>query len=220
MPRMGLFQRLFPRKARTSSPPDGDPLVITHVPALVALLHRAEEAKGAPLTEQEVLTIRDRGACIAMPRSVVAAVAEKRSYEDLDPERVWEHWQVARNRPYVGSAAETNAMWPGVNAVDWLVPWHPVKDGAADDGVARELYSELSLRHVLYGIPAREVGHRQDCDDVLFELLDGSGRFAVVHLTYAQHPEPDPFWPETMIYADWAQFERDRMRPDAAEWGT
>ena len=48
--------------------------------------------------------------------------------------------------------------------------------------MARELYSEVGERHVLYGIKARPVGHRQDCDDALFELLDGSGRFAVVHL--------------------------------------
>jgi hypothetical protein len=126
---------------------------------------------------------------------------------------------VKLERPYVGSTTETDAMWPGVNAVDWLVPWHPIKDGPVDDGMSQELYSELSAHHELYGIQARPVGRRQDCDDVLFELLDGSGRFAVVHLTYAQHPEPDPFWPATEVYADWAQFERESMRPDAAEWG-
>jgi hypothetical protein len=32
------------------------------------------------------------------------------------------------------------------------------------------------------------------CDSVIFKVDDGT--FALVHLTWAQHPEPDP-WPET-----------------------
>ena len=66
-------------------------------------------------------------------------------------------------------------------------------DGSPDDGLARELHSELCSEHVLFNIPAVAIGGRQDCDDVLFRLLDGSGRLAVVHLTYAQHPEPESF---------------------------
>ena len=103
-------------------------------------------------------------------------------------------------------------------AADWPVPWCPIKGGSAADGLSRELYDELSSRHVLYGIKVNPVAFRQDCDDVLFELLDGSGRFAVVHLTYAQHPEPDPRWPETDVDSDWSHFEQERMRSDAADW--
>jgi hypothetical protein len=101
----------------------------------------------------------------------------------------------------------------------WLVPWHPINDGRPDDPTAKELYSELCRRHVLYGLKARPIGHRQDCDDFLFELLDGSGRYAVVHLTYAQHPEPDPTWPETTIYKTWADFLQT-MEADAEDWNT
>jgi hypothetical protein len=110
-------------------------------------------------------------------------------------------------------------MWPGVNAVRWLVPWHPIIGGSPDDAIAWELYSEVGNDHVLRGIRVRPLARRQDCDDTLFELLDGSGRFAVVHLTYARHPEPDSEWPNTEIYADWSAFERERMQSDAAEWG-
>ena len=111
-------------------------------------------------------------------------------------------------------------MWRGVDDVDWLVPWHPIKGGSADSALSRELYSELSPQHVLHGIKARPVAQRQDGDDVLFELLDGSGRFAVVRLTFARHPEPDPRWPQTDVYTGWVQFYRYRMQPDAAEWAT
>src|SRR5437667_3945419 len=99
----------------------------------------------------------------------------------------------------------------------WLVPWRPIENGRADDRTAKELYAEVCETHILSGIQARPVACRQDCDDVLFELLDGSGRFAVVHLTYSQHPEPDPRWPETSIYRDWDEFLR-AMKADAEDW--
>jgi hypothetical protein len=73
-------------------------LIIVHVPALVVVLLHEEQKKGSPLTEPEVLRIRDNGACIAMPEDVAAVVAEKRGYDDIDPERAWEQWQVARKQ--------------------------------------------------------------------------------------------------------------------------
>ena len=103
-------------------------------------------------------------------------------------------------------------MWPGTSAVKWLAPWHPIQDAEAERVLAQELRAELSKRHVLHGIAVRAVGRRQDCDDVLFELLHGSGRFAVVHLTYSQHPEPDPRWPDTTVYDNWPHFEREACR--------
>jgi len=110
-------------------------------------------------------------------------------------------------------------MCPDAANMTWLVPWRPIAEGRADDSTAKELYSELCQRHVLFGLKARPVAHRQGCDDFLFELLDESGRFALVHLTYAQHPETDPQWPETVIYKDWSQFVQ-AMKADAADWNT
>ena len=111
-------------------------------------------------------------------------------------------------------------MWPGAASIKWPIPWHPIVDGAIDDRIATELYNEVGEQHALYGIKVRPVARREDCDDVLFELLDESARFAVVHLTYSRHAETDPRWPGTEVYADWAAFERDRLRPDAEEWAT
>jgi hypothetical protein len=108
-------------------------------------------------------------------------------------------------------------MQPDRPHIEWLVPWHPLEGGTPDDGMVRELRREICNRHVLHGVPVRPVGRRQDCDDVLFELLDGSGRFAVVHLTYAMHRESDPRWPDTTLFESWQQFER-RMRDDHADW--
>ena len=78
----------------------GDGLILVPVPALVALLLNREEAKGSPLTEQEVLAIRDGAECIAMPHDVAAKVAEQRGYDDIDPENAWADWNAIRPNLY------------------------------------------------------------------------------------------------------------------------
>ncbi|MDH5619896.1 MAG: hypothetical protein OEZ11_14870 [Gammaproteobacteria bacterium] len=71
-------------------------IILCIVPSLVAQLLRAEQDKGAPLTEDEVLQIRDESDCIAMDPHAHRAVVEERGYEDIDPERCWDQWQVVR----------------------------------------------------------------------------------------------------------------------------
>ncbi len=75
---------------------EAEELRIVFVPALVALLTRAEHLKGEPLTRAEVLAIRDEAQCIALPASVAAAAEESRGYPDLDPEQAWEQWRAVR----------------------------------------------------------------------------------------------------------------------------
>jgi len=83
-------------KKPARKPAEDEVLAIVFVPALIALLARAEQLKGAPLTRVEVERIRDEGACIALPASAVADVDEGRGYPDIDPERAWEQWQAVR----------------------------------------------------------------------------------------------------------------------------
>jgi hypothetical protein len=73
-------------------------LIPVFIPALTLLLVDAERRKGIPLTEQEVLDIRDKGVCMMMRVEHAIALDEKRGYNDLDPERVWEQWQEARTQ--------------------------------------------------------------------------------------------------------------------------
>jgi hypothetical protein len=81
-----------------ASPNADDAVVPAIIPAIVALLLNLERKKGAPLTEDEVLDIRDKGVCVTMRRSMVRARAESRGYEDIDPENVWNEWTVARTQ--------------------------------------------------------------------------------------------------------------------------
>lgn len=67
-------------------------IVIVPVPSLIAVLANAEDTKGTDLTQQEVLEIRDNCACIAMPKSIIATLEEKRGYPDINPEFAWEQW--------------------------------------------------------------------------------------------------------------------------------
>lgn len=73
-----------------------EPVVIVFVPALAPLLVRAEQLKGAPLTEAEVVRIRDEAICVTMTQSQARALAENRGYDDLDPENCWSQWLVLR----------------------------------------------------------------------------------------------------------------------------
>jgi len=73
-----------------------DRLIITHIPSLVATLLNKERAKGAPLTEEEVESIKDEAPARVLTPEQRAAVDKGRGYDDIDPERAWEDWQNAR----------------------------------------------------------------------------------------------------------------------------
>lgn len=100
----------------------------------------------------------------------------------------------------------------------WIAPWQACDAATPEEAVAAELYREVGAGHVLAGMKVKPLGRRQDQDDMLFALQDGSGRLAVVHLTYSQKTERDARVPHTEIYSDWSHFERERMLRDAAEW--
>ena len=66
------------------------------MPALSTLLIAAEDEKGAPLDEAEVLEIRDSATCIMMQQADAAKMTESRGYLDIDPENGWYDWQKLR----------------------------------------------------------------------------------------------------------------------------
>lgn len=73
-----------------------DELILTFVPSLVSLLLSREQDKGAPLTEEEVLEIRDKATVVALPADVAVKVVAERRYRDIDASHCWEEWQQAR----------------------------------------------------------------------------------------------------------------------------
>lgn len=97
----------------------------------------------------------------------------------------------------------------------WLKPWGSVDDLGPTyrTHFEAELRRELSPGHPLYGCPVAAVGKRGDTDDVLFQLLDGSGRVASVHLTYGRRPESPP-WPHCTVFASLEAWAAEEMEAD------
>jgi len=79
-----------------------EPKVLVFINPLVMLLAARERQKGSPLSETEVLKVRDEAACTKMPISQAeqfyAALDAQMQIPRLDPERVWEQWQAVRER--------------------------------------------------------------------------------------------------------------------------
>jgi len=73
-----------------------DPMIPVYIPSLVSVLRSREKAKGSPLTEAEVLEVRDTAVCMRLRLTEAAKLAKSRGYDDLDPEECWEEWQRAR----------------------------------------------------------------------------------------------------------------------------
>ena len=72
--------------------------------------------------------------------------------------------------------------------MEYFGPWFTTKY----PGLGDELRRELPPGHILAGLPAGARACRQDRDDVLFEVLDGSGRLALVH--FSHQAKSDPCW--------------------------
>ena len=66
------------------------------IPALVAMLVRAEELAGGPLTKDEVLRIRDNATVVVQPLSNMPEFLAQRGYHDLYAPEAWEEWQLYR----------------------------------------------------------------------------------------------------------------------------
>lgn len=70
-------------------------VVPVFIPPLVSLLAHAEAQKGSPLTEAEVLQIRDQSVCMMMAVDRARELEERRG-PDLDPQNYWAEWQRVR----------------------------------------------------------------------------------------------------------------------------
>jgi hypothetical protein len=73
-----------------------EPLVIVIMPPLVTILQHQERAKGSPLTQDEVLALRDSAPAIALPAREARALVEGRGFEDISFDNAWSDWQAFR----------------------------------------------------------------------------------------------------------------------------
>ncbi len=85
--------------------PNPEELKLVPIPSLAAILVAAERKNGAPLTKAEVETIRDNSTVVASPTGS-RALDDGRGYEDIEPSRCWEQWQLLRAQLTETSAAK------------------------------------------------------------------------------------------------------------------
>jgi hypothetical protein len=103
--------------------------------------------------------------------------------------------------------------------VKWLDPWYSiVSNHARVSAMERELQREVAAGHPMFGLAVNAIGSRCDCDDVLFRILDGTNRVAVVHLSWPHHPPDKPPWPHTTIYDSLECWALHRMQPDHEDY--
>jgi hypothetical protein len=67
--------------------PEG--LALLFMPSLAGLLAGAEDLKGSPLTEEQVIRVRDAANAVVTPADVAAAVVKERGYAEVDPADAW-----------------------------------------------------------------------------------------------------------------------------------
>lgn len=79
-----------------------EPMVTVFLSPLAMLLAGAERQKGAPLTEAEVIAVRDDAESIQMSKSKAelfyAVLDAQAPVPRIDPDRVWEDWQAIREQ--------------------------------------------------------------------------------------------------------------------------
>ena len=71
-------------------------LCLVFIPPLVTVLLNAEKEKGASLTQEEVLHIRDSATCMAVKISDALKMEDERGYADIVAEDAWNEWQSIR----------------------------------------------------------------------------------------------------------------------------
>jgi hypothetical protein len=94
-----------------------------------------------------------------------------------------------------------------------LEPWASVDNSAFYEN---ELKNEVGFLHPLKWKKVRTIGRRTDCDEVLYEVLSGNIKYAVVHLTYSKKRKHR--FPKTKFYTNWMDVYENRLLQDHNEW--
>ena len=105
--------------------------------------------------------------------------------------------------------SDSPAPQPVPAGTEWPPGWRKIREQAADS--ARQAILQTTIfGHPLFALPLRAVAEG-GCGLTLFEVLDGTGRVAVVEVPYGS-PRETPPEPATLVFADFAAWLRDEDR--------
>jgi hypothetical protein len=110
-------------------------------------------------------------------------------------------------------------MQSAARRYEFLEPWWSTDglDAHFHETFLNQLKTEVGPEHVMFGLPVQMIGRHGGSDDTLFEILDGTGRFALVHLTWDKSEERPP-WPGTEIFPNFNAFAEDVMIPQHGDY--
>jgi len=102
---------------------------------------------------------------------------------------------------------------------EFLSPWNATGggNGSWERGWLNRLQSQIGLDHALYGLPLRIVGNYRGATALLFEVLDGTGRLAVIGVD-KEKGDYSFSLPDTLMYPDFDAFKTQRMIADHADY--
>lgn len=102
--------------------------------------------------------------------------------------------------------------------MEWFDPWWSTSnmEERFRESFCKQLELEVPPGHILHKLPVKLIA-RGNGDDALFEILDGTGRVADVHLTWSKSQERLP-WPGTAIYGNVEEWAEKVMLPEHREW--
>ena len=104
--------------------------------------------------------------------------------------------------------------------MEWLDPWWSTAEQTENfhETFEAQLRLELCEDDPAFGVPAKVIG-RGNGDDALFQLLDGSGRVAFVHLQWGKLPGriDDKFRTRSRVYGSVEEFRQQHMIPEHKE---
>jgi hypothetical protein len=105
--------------------------------------------------------------------------------------------------------------------VEWLYPWWSTAEQTErfHETFAAQLKLEICADDPIYRIPARVIGRGQG-DDAVFQLLDGTGRVAFVHLQWGKLPGSvgDEFRTRSTLYASLEAFFQQHILPEHEDY--
>lgn len=96
--------------------------------------------------------------------------------------------------------------------MEYLEPWQ----AEFDSTLVAELQREIPQGHILFGVSVSPVARRGDRDVVLFSILDGSDRVALVHMTWSI--ETSPNYPRTKVFESLRSWAETCMISDHVEF--
>jgi hypothetical protein len=172
---MNLIQKLRSLFQKVSSATEhietAEDLVPHYMPSLLYMLQNSENTKGASLTKQEVLEIRNKAVFMKIAKSDKNKLDEQAGYKDIDPENCWEEWCAYKNKDIERAHRKEKSEFILKERNIKINQWLPCVEAAEEitirtpEEIAKRIVILMALRSVSYEErkPDEVIEHLKQC---------------------------------------------------------